>query len=113
MLRPNVPCEISKTNNFDINGTPQFKPAVKTKCKVVRFKSSDVKTSVRADSSASRGRAQEEVYDTLILLPKTADISLGDRMQLYGEAFKVVYVEKRLNVFSKVDHYEVALNQWV
>lgn len=113
MLRPNVACSIGNQDGYDLNGQPQFKPQRPTKCAVVRFKQIDAKTTVRADSSASRGRAQEKVHDTLILLPKTVIVDTDDRVILMGETFKVANVEKRMTITGKLDHYEVSLNLWV
>lgn len=112
MLRPNVLCQMQKFTQYDQYGIPQFSVKKPVKCSVVRFKLQQEKTSVRADSSASRGRAEEMLYDVILLFPKNINIKSGDRVEIFDTILKAEDVETRLDINGRIDHFEVSLNQW-
>lgn len=112
MLRPNVKCEISRQSGFDAKGYPVYTSPVASKCSVVKMVVTSVKTSVRADSSASRGRAQEDVSDYILLFPANVEIDIGDRVNVMGRTLRAESVQTRFTITGRIDHYEVGLNEW-
>jgi hypothetical protein len=112
MIRPNIACLIKQNDGYDINGHPQYKAEVRVKCRIVHYKIVDEKTSVRADSSASRGRADERVFDVTLLFPRDTVIDIESQVTLYRKTFKVESIEPRFSTTAKLDHIEVMLNQW-
>ncbi|BBI61676.1 hypothetical protein HSBAA_29820 [Vreelandella sulfidaeris] len=70
-------------------------------------------TSVRADSSASRGRGQEVEANSIVLLPPTLPIAMGDLVEVMGYSFEVESIQPRLNIMGRHDHNEVGLKIWV
>ncbi|KJZ17412.1 hypothetical protein TW86_03930 [Halomonas sp. S2151] len=113
MFRPNTYCSVSKRDSFDRWGREKYGDPKRVKCSVVRLKASREKSSVRADSSASRGRAKEIESDSVLLLPPTFQIEIGDKVEILGMALEVESIEPRLSISGRHDHNEVGLCIWV
>ena len=113
MFRPNTFCYVSKRTGYDEWGRERYAERVRVPCSVVRLQSSRVKSSVRADSSASRGRAREVESDSIVLLPPTQQVDMGDRLEVMGITLEVNGVHPRLNIMGRHDHNEVHLGAWV
>lgn len=112
MFLPNNSGLLAKRAGMNVYGEPSFAKATKTPCGVVRLNTTSQKTSVRADSSASRGAADELVSDAKILFPATALIDFGDRFEISGMVLRVIKVEPRYAVPGHLDHYEVDFEHW-
>ena len=112
MIRPNIRCTVSKDNGFNVHGQAQYGEPINAKCSVVRYKAINQKTSVRTDSSASRGRADEDVYDAVLLFSPKTNINKNDVVEIFGEKLKVNNVERRFSALGVLDHLEVSLNRW-
>lgn len=68
------------------------------------------KTSVRADSSASRGSADEiAAQRAKILVPAFVEMSIEDRFTADGRVFKISVIHPRFSIAGDLDHYEVDL----
>lgn len=113
MFRPNTYCYVSKRTGYDEWGRESYGKAKRLPCSVVRLRVSREKTSVRADSSATRGRGNEVTSDALLLLPPTFGVEIGDKIEVMKYALEVVSVHPRLNIMGNHDHDEVGLNVWV
>ncbi|UUZ75524.1 hypothetical protein LP414_27800 [Polaromonas sp. P1(28)-13] len=70
------------------------------------------KTSVRADSSASRGNAMELLADLKILMTAKTKVGIDDILELDGYQFRVMGREPRRDVTGRLDHIEVTANIW-
>ena len=71
MFRPNLTCIISvSSGETDVYGKPMPAKRVTERCAIVKLDIKNTKTSVRADTSASRGNARELIADSVILLTK-------------------------------------------
>jgi hypothetical protein len=75
----------------------------------VRLLSQTEKTSVRSDSSASRGQAEQPAGVFKILVERSAELKADDRMELHGAGYRVVGIHPRYRVFGELDHIEVDL----
>lgn len=117
-LRPRTPCTISrKGQGFDRYGRENHAVKKRTKCAIIGFYNSAEKTSVRADSSASRGRADEQTADVRILLKPNEDITTGDivEIQLTGGqpiVMKVSKIFRRPDVEGVIHHIDVEGDLW-
>lgn len=112
MIRPSVKCTIERTAGYDVYGKPALSAPMTTRCSVVRLSSESIKTSVRADSSATRGAAREtEMIARLLFLPSVG-ISVGDRVTVSGLSLKVAGVQPRFNIQGRLDHNQVELSAW-
>lgn len=113
MINPNIPCVVVKESGTDVYGRPLAGERIKTKCNIVALKGSSVKSSVRADSSASRGRAHELISETVLLFPRYTNISFDDTVEVQGQKLRVMAVHPRYDVSGRLDHLEVGLETWV
>lgn len=104
--------QLQAFSGFNSNAEPQFGPAKTVACGVVHLNKQVQKSTVRADSSGSRGAADEFVSTTKILFPKTVSIATGYRFRIAGFTLKAIAVEPRYSVHGKLDHYEVDFEQW-
>lgn len=112
MINPTVPCVVVKTNGTDVYGRVQMGQRVRTKCNIVQIVNMREKSSVRADSSASRGRAHEFVNASKLLFQKHIAITLNDIVEILDMKLQVKSVFPRHDVHGKLDHYEVELAVW-
>lgn len=83
--------------------------------KTVRFSPIDLenstqKTTVRADSSASRGKSESSVSPGgKALFPKNVAVEIGYRFEFEGMSFMISSKHVRRSVFGRVDHVECDL----
>lgn len=119
-LRPRTPCVIStKTGGYDMYGRETHKETRrKTKCSIVSMYNETEKTSVRADSSASRGRADEQVADVRVLLKPNEKIKTGDLVTITLKGgdpitMQVNRIFRRPDVGGDIHHIDVEGDIWV
>ncbi len=111
MFIPNVDALLMrKAPKRDIHGRESFLPARPLRCAVVRLSTMVEESSVRADSSASRGAADETLLDAKILVPPQTAIGNGDVIQVAGKLVEVAGVHPRISVLGKLDHLEIGGN---
>lgn len=82
-------------------------------CCIVSIQNVDKKTSVRADSSASRGAAEESVVDATLLLGPKTQANLLDIITVAGYKIKITGKASRFDLSGKLDHFEVTGMIWV
>ncbi|MCP1540062.1 hypothetical protein [Methylorubrum extorquens] len=94
-------------------GEPRYsESAIRCRVDVLSLTPKIEKTSVRTDSSASRGNAEEEVAAAKILFQVAAKPGRGDRFVVAETVLRIEAVTPRFDTFGKLDHYEVALVFW-
>ena len=102
-----TPCVVQRTSGHDIYGKPKRLPPVNTRCAVVKLLTKRAKTTVRADSSGTRGHADETIENAKLLLPPGSLVEIDDRMVVLGVGLRVLSVEPMLTVMGKYDHLYV------
>lgn len=108
MFIPNTTCRLySRTDTQDLYGQYSFAAPVTVGCSVVQMDLVVKKTSVRADSSASRGRAEEEIGLVRLLFPTSTSVKEGDVCEVDGYAIEVIRIFPRRNTVGQLDHYQV------
>ncbi|MGE8141854.1 hypothetical protein ACQKOE_07750 [Novosphingobium sp. NPDC080210] len=108
MFRPNITAQlIRKGATRDIFGQPSYGAPAPLRCAVVRLTTDVVPSTVRADSSASRGAAEETTAQAVILVPATTAIAVGDVLELLGERIEVTGRHPRINTRGTLDHIEI------
>jgi len=119
-LRPKYPCRIIKSiSSYDRFGRPQFRQQrIKTRCDVVYIREGSETTTVREDSSASRGRSEEYYSDARLMLHAREQLRVGDLIEVdaYGELFEkltleVMRIQRRVDVHGRMHHMEVDCNR--
>ena len=111
-FRPNARCTVYPTLGSDIYGQELLDGGHEERCAVIKLTQSSQKTSVRTDSSASRGSAQEIHSDARILFTSASKIAVDDKVEVYGQSLRVVSVFPRYSLPGRLDHIQVDLNIW-
>lgn len=111
MFTPNLNGFIQSSIGYDINAERKYGAKRDCPYATVSMKIDAQKTSVRADSSASRGSADEiATTRTKILIPTFVSVNFGDRfISAEGHRFAVQSVHPRYSVAGRLDHYELDL----
>ena len=97
----------------DLYGKRTYSAWVTKSFGIIKLEQKSEKTSVRTDSSASRGSAQEILADARFLFPKDVILKEGDRIQFGGFYLTVVSVFPRHRVTGELDHWQVDCDIWV
>lgn len=118
-IRPNTPCKVVKrTQRFDANGRPTHTVTRRReKCAVIWLRDEVKKTTVRSDSSATRGRAEESTADARLLFKPDVKIATGDLVEIKLRGAEMMIVEvvglrRRIDVGGSVHHIEMEGNKW-
>lgn len=110
MFRSNTTASLLRKAGRNIHGRESYSAPVSLPCSVVSLAERVVQTSVRADSSGSRGAAEEEVLQAVILIPPTFQVSKGDVIKILGRTIEIEGIEPRNDVFGRLHHQEVRGN---
>ncbi len=113
MYIPKQTCVVTTASNeTDVYGKPIPGARHKERCAIVAIIESDEKTSVRSDSSATRGNAREILYDAVILFGPRTKAKMHDIVQVNGYKMEVMTVQPRYDIDGKLDHYQFDLKIW-
>lgn len=108
MFRPNHTAQLSrKSATRDIFGKATYLPPSPMRCGIVRLSTVIVPSTVRADSSASRGAAEEENAQAVFLVMPNTAIAVGDIILTLGFKIEVKGRHPRLNTRGMLDHIEI------
>ncbi|SFJ50755.1 hypothetical protein SAMN03159338_1603 [Sphingomonas sp. NFR04] len=108
MFVPNARAEwLKKAAKRSITGKESFFAPQPIAISVVDLKDTSAHTSVRADSSASRGAAEQHEATAKILAGKQFDVKCGDLLRVYGYTLEVSIVQPRADVMGRLDHLEL------
>jgi len=112
MFRPNQTCDWHRSAGRNKYGEESYADPVKIGFSPVRLTRRLEKTSVRADSSASRGQSDQTTVEALILVEKRAGarMSMEDVLVINGNTYTIKSIEKRTNVWGLLDHWEIGLD---
>lgn len=113
LFNPNATCVIIKNEGYNAYGEQIFaKEGVTENCAVLNAKRSVKKSSVRADSSASRGNAQEVIADFWLILEQDTVAEIDDLIEIHGTRVKIVDMIPRYGLDGHHDHTEAACQMW-
>ena len=107
MFIPNTDCQIKERGARDRYNEYSYGKPRRARCSIIKLKEARGKTSVRTDSSASRGNAEEITSDARLLLPSSESINRGDLIKVYGFVLKVVSIFPRIAVNGRLDHWQI------
>lgn len=97
-----------KSPKRTLTGKETFLPPRVLPISIVTLKDGVMPTSVRADSSASRGSAEQTQAAAVFLSPPQFQIALGDIVKIGSTIIEVTGIQPRNDVFGKLDHFQVA-----
>lgn len=110
MFTPNVIGILKPRIARDIHGQSMFGDPVQCPFAVVNLETKSQKTSVRADSSGSRGAADEIASDRLkILISPHIIVKIEDHFEFDGESYVIKRLHPRRAVSGQIDHFECDL----
>ncbi len=113
MFKPNLDCVVHVSNGeTDLYGQPLPAKRVRERCAVIKLVVENVKSAVRADTSASRGSARELHADSVILLTKNTAANIDDILEVAGQSLKVQAKFPRFDVQGNLDHFEIQASIW-
>jgi len=112
MFLPNNRCELHTLSGTNVYGEPIWSVLRSVPCAVVSLNRQELQTSVRADSSASRGAALEPVSMGKILFPAAIAVQSGDRITIQGFGLRISAIQPRWDVNGKLDHWECGVEAW-
>ena len=114
MYRPNKFCTIRRSGGkTDVYGQPVSGLTFRERCAVVRLEVRNAKSSVRADTSASRGSARErETPHAIILLGPFTAGRIDDIIDVGGVLLRIMSLEQRFDIDGRMDHYEITCSYW-
>lgn len=110
MFQPNGSCTLRRRAGRDKYGQAKLADPVTIDYAPVDMNMTVEKTSVRSDSSATRGQAEQLVSaNAKVLVPANTVIQSGDKLEIDGANYQVSGIHFRKNVFGSVDHIELLL----
>lgn len=109
---PNQRCVIVKMSNMDVYGEKHVEKRITEQCAILRAKKISSKSSVRADSSASRGNARELTADYWMILMPDTQAEIGDLIEFRGLRLKIMFMHPRFSILGEHDHTEVGCEIW-
>ncbi len=113
MFAPNVIGMLSRIVSRDVHGRATFSTPSECPFGIVNLNVGAEKTVVRADSSASRGSADEvSTKAAKILVPPFVTIAIGDKFEFQGMTFKIASTHYRVSILGQVDHIECDMEMW-
>lgn len=86
--------------------------AISVRVDVIRLTSKIQPTSVRTDSSATRGNAEEMVAAGRVLFQRQVSPQRGDRFVIHGVVMRIEGIEARVDTFGELDHWDCTLVLW-
>lgn len=113
LFKPNLDCLIHVASD-KTDGYGRSLPAVQVKerCAIVNLNLGAQKTSVRADSSATRGNAEEMVATGEILLTRNTKASHNDVIEIYGIKYLITGKSPQVSVRGVLDHWLITVVTW-
>lgn len=111
-FRPNQICWVFQQTETNAYGEPVFADGYIHEIGIVKLIAGAKKTTVRADSSASRGAAEETLAMSKILFSKKKDPLVGSKVQYRDMLMRINAVHPRYSVYGQLDHYECDLELW-
>jgi hypothetical protein len=113
MFKPNKSCRLQlSSGKSDKYGQPIQSVFTAERCSVVKLTSYSAKSSVRADSSATRGSASEFEADAVILLPPKTKANVNDILIVGGIKLRISGIRPRFDVQGNIDHKEIDAIFW-
>lgn len=107
LVKLKVPCVITNRIGDDLYGAPVFGMGRNAKCAVLKLSKLRQSTTVRTDSSGTRGHADEEIDDAHLLLLAGEKININDSIHVGGFKILVSSIRVRYNIYEKIDHLEI------
>ena len=112
MFLPNTRADFFRRSNEANNfGRYTYAPKRSVPVGIIYTNVASAKSAVRADTSGSRGQAEQMQGDARLLVPIYVSVKEGDVFFKDGLWLEVSEVEPRRNVLGQLDHFQIELNK--
>jgi hypothetical protein len=112
MLRPTLSMSILRKVGNDLRGQPRLCPIGSELFAPVKLEFSSTHSTVRTDSSGSRGAADEAMGNVIILCVPATKVRLDDQLVIDGHQLRVTKTHKRYTPTGVLDHVQVWCELW-
>lgn len=112
IFTPKNRCTVIKNGGTNLYGLPKPGIRVGERCSIVKLLISNEKSSVRADSSASRGNAMEMEADGIFLMSTNTKAGVDDLIEIGTNQLRVMGIHARYNAAGVLHHYEIHCTYW-
>lgn len=112
LFTPNLVCQVRTPNGKSAYGEETLGTPTLVPCAIIYLRNAIRESSVRADSSSSRGAAREKVIEAKLLTVASAAIKLDDQIEIAGYKLRVSSVFPRHDLNGVLDHYEIEATVW-
>lgn len=109
ILSPQIQARLYVHTGTDLYGEPSYRGPRVIGVGVVRLHMGSKITSVRADSSATRGGSSEQIADAVLLFEAKDAPNLSDRVEVSGFRLKVIGFQPRYDLMGNLAHWQVDL----
>lgn len=109
MFIPNLRCRVRRRTGTNVYGKGTYESPKPALFAIVRLEEESSTTSVRTDSSASRGNANENTIAARFLFPISVKLKQGDIVEYLNYRMAVQSVWPRYSVTGTHDHWQVDL----
>lgn len=110
MFQPNMVGKLSALTGRDAYAREIYADPIDCPFGAVNLEVGTQKTNVRADSSASRGSADEiATMRAKILVVPYVNINIGDRFELDGIRYRIQSKHTRRSIMGTIDHFECSM----
>ncbi|HFP9309441.1 TPA: hypothetical protein ACJI3N_005358 [Raoultella planticola] len=103
---------VYRKGNVDMYGAAEYQFLRRVDVGVVAFIESMEKSTVRADSSASRGKAEQAEFDAVLIVPLESKILMEDLLVMEGKKLRVESIHRRWGLHGRPGHLELGANVW-
>lgn len=102
-----VKCVLVKKGGHDLYGEKIEGARIPEKCAVVKLETEQHGSTVRVDSGATRGGAEEYRAHAVLLMKKTSKVEVDDLIEIHGVKLRVASKRLRFAVTGKLDHFQI------
>lgn len=109
-FRPNIKAFVKRSLGYDESGKRVYEEPVKIGISIVNLKSQSRATSIRADKSGTKSRADESVSQGRVLVSAETEVRVGDLLIINHEEWEVNSKTPRFDQVGRIHHYQVDLS---
>lgn len=104
-----IKCVLEKGGGYDLYGGKKAGTSTPDRCAIVKLAIGQQHSTVRVDSGATRGGADELRADAVLLMPKVSKVAIDDLITIPSHNIKVrvTGIRPRHSVAGRLDHYQV------
>lgn len=105
-----VKCVLIKRGGHNLYGDKVEGARIQERCGVVKLATGQGSTTVRVDSGATRGGAEEGNAHAVLLMRPTSKVEIDDLIEIHGVKLRVTGKRLRFSVYGRLDHFQVEAN---